>query len=59
MLATVWVTFARRQARTVINPCDKDTMSMSMMANTEHMSGVELVRTERGERLQMSRETQR
>ncbi len=56
VLATVWVTFARRQARTVINPCDKDTMTMSMMANTEHMSGVELVWTERGERLHMSRE---
>ena len=29
---------------------------MSMMSNTEHMSGVELVWTERGGRLHMSRE---
>ena len=56
VLATVRVSIARRPARTVINPCDKDTMTMSMMANTEHMSGVGLVWTERGERLRMSRE---
>ena len=55
-LAMLWVTIARRQARTVINTCDQDTMTMSMMANTENMSGVELVWTERGERLHMSRE---
>ncbi len=57
VLATVWVTIARRQARTATNTCDKDTMTVSMMANTEKdMSGVELVWTERGERLHMSRE---
>ena len=54
--ATVWVTFAIRKVRIVINPCDKDTMTMNMMANTENMSGVELVWTERGERPHMSRE---
>ena len=57
VLATVWVKIARRQARTATNTFDKDTMIVSMMANTEkHMSGVELVWTERGERLHMSRE---
>ena len=57
VLATVWVTIARRQARTATNTCDKDTMTVSMMANAEkHMSGVELVWTERGERLRMSRQ---
>ena len=56
VLATVWVTIARRQARTATNTCDRDTMTMSVMANTENMSGVELVWTERGERLHMSRE---
>jgi hypothetical protein len=57
VLATVWATIARRQARTATNTCDKDTVTASMMANAEkHMSGVELVWTERGERLHMSRE---
>ena len=56
VLATVGWKVARVQARTVVDPCDKDTMTMSMMANTEHMSGVELVWSERGERLLISRE---
>ena len=53
VLLMFWVLFARRQARTAINTRDKDTMTMAM---TESMSGVDLVWTERGERLHLSRD---
>ena len=54
-LMMFWVLFTRRQVRTVTNTCYKNTMTTAMMV-TENMSGVELVWTERGERLHLSRD---